>query len=210
MSNWRSKALLEKCIFSQCSKILLTASSIKQENGNHYAKTYPGWEEAGIKNTLSLCTRVFCFRNTVECFWTPGALSPWSSCRKLQPCPNLENSVSLPEAHGNCICWGLDYWFVSLEFCCILLVTQTIHTDETCSNKRNVLWKILIFHCAGKPLNFFCCCCCLIVFVQVTFQWSSVVCFAEAFFSNVFISVSLSGRTEYLDKKVASNWTTTT
>lgn len=178
MSNWRSNALLEKCIFfSQCAKILFATSSIKQKTGNHYAKTYPGWEEAEIWNTLSPCTRVFCFRNTME---SPGALSPWNSCRKLQLCPNLENSVSLPEAQGNCICWGLDYWFVSLELCSILLVTQTLCTDETCKQQKECFMKNTYFLLWWENPDFFFFG--VIVFVQVTFKWSSIVCFAEALF----------------------------
>lgn len=50
------------------------------------------------------------------------------------------------------------------------------------SNKRNVLWNILIFHWDGKsPIFFF-----FGVIVQVTFKWSSIVCFAEVFFFNVY------------------------
>lgn len=39
---------LKNPFFSQCAKVLLTTSSIKQRNGNHYAKTYPDWEETEV------------------------------------------------------------------------------------------------------------------------------------------------------------------
>lgn len=143
---------------------------LKQKIRNHYAKMCPGWEETGLKYCVFRHDSVL----LQKCYVERWCFKPWTSYRKLQLCPNLENSVLLPEARGYYVGWSWDYWFVSLELwdvCGIFPVTQIHHTDENCKYKRKVLWNILIFHWTGKIPEF--------IFVYLS------LCKTEVIFSSV-------------------------